>query len=407
MSKYHPDKISAKENAPIFWPATLVLGLSFLAAITIVPYYGVVHGYSWQLWLGTLIYLGMAGISITGGYHRLWSHNAYKAHPILRWYFAIFGAATIQNSILNWAAGHRNHHRYVDNDEKDPYSAGRGLWFSHIGWMLRSYKSGEVDYQNARDLQRDPIVMFQHKHYNLFVIFTNVVIPVAFGYLVGDPLGGFLMLGVLRLVLGHHTTFFINSLAHFWGSQPYTDENSARDNAVLAVLTYGEGYHNYHHLFQNDYRNGIRWFHFDPTKWLIASCSKIGLAWDLQTVSNFKIRRAMLTMDFKRAQQRLDKLNNADTWQQALEGEYQQFVESLNEWRELRTAWMESQKQKLAIKKGELLEKKDEFLSKLSVESWNQTALATRFKELEYALKMQQKRMAHLTLQISQGAAAA
>jgi fatty-acid desaturase len=157
----------------------------------------------------------------------------------------------LQNSVLIWASQHRMHHRFVDDVDRDPYSAKRGFWFSHIGWILRNYPSGRNDFTNAKDLERDPIVMFQHRFYLPLALVMNIGLPLALGWAVGDLWGVFLLGGLLRLVVNHHFTWFINSLAHMWGTQPYTDENTARDNPALAFLTYGEGYHNFHHIFQN------------------------------------------------------------------------------------------------------------------------------------------------------------
>ncbi len=112
-----------------------------------------------------MFFLFACGISITAGYHRLWSHRAYGAHWSVRLFFMIFGAMALQNSILIWGSQHRTHHRFVDDVDKDPYSAKRGFWFSHMGWILRNYPSGRNDFTNARDLERDPIVMFQHRYY--------------------------------------------------------------------------------------------------------------------------------------------------------------------------------------------------------------------------------------------------
>ena len=103
-----------------------------------------------------------------------------------------------------------------------------------------------------------------------------------------------MLAGVLRLVVNHHVTFFINSLAHGWGQQPYTDQNTSRDNPILAFFTYGEGYHNFHHLFASDYRNGIRWWQWDPTKWLIRSMSMMGLASKLRITPSVAIEQARL-----------------------------------------------------------------------------------------------------------------
>jgi stearoyl-CoA desaturase (Delta-9 desaturase) len=171
-----------------------------------------------------------------------------------------------------------------------------------MGWILRDYPSGVNDFTNAKDLERDPIVMFQHRFYLPLTLAMNIGLPLGLGWAVGDVWGVFLLGGLLRLVLNHHFTWFINSLAHMWGTQPYTDENTARDNPVLAFLTYGEGYHNFHHIFQNDYRNGVKWWQFDPTKWLIAFMSWVGLASNLKRVPDLTIQRAQLAMQFKRVE---------------------------------------------------------------------------------------------------------
>jgi stearoyl-CoA desaturase (delta-9 desaturase) len=142
--------------------------------------------------------------------------------------------------------------------------------------MLRRYPERRRT-SNVRDLKQDPIVAFQHKHYYVLAIGLNVLVPLALGWLHNDLWGVFLLAGVLRLVVSHHFTFLINSFAHAFGRQPYTDENSARDNGWLAFLTYGEGYHNFHHQFAHDYRNGIRWWHWDPSKWIICSLSWVGI----------------------------------------------------------------------------------------------------------------------------------
>ena len=136
-----------------------------LAALVLVPWWGFTHGYDSFQWLWALAFLYLNGLSITGGYHRLWAHRAYEAHPLLKWFYAFWGAGALQNSILVWASDHRRHHRHVDDNEKDPYSAGRGLWFSHMGWMLREYETNSPDDSNAPDLKKDPIVMWQDKHY--------------------------------------------------------------------------------------------------------------------------------------------------------------------------------------------------------------------------------------------------
>ena len=118
------------------------------------------------------------------------------------------------------------------------------------------------------------------------------VVPFCLGLIWGDPIGALVVAGFLRLVMQWHATFSVNSVAHYIGSRPYSLKNSARDSFVTALITLGEGYHNFHHRFQSDYRNGVRWYHFDPTKWWVWSLSKVGVCRDLRRVPADAIERA-------------------------------------------------------------------------------------------------------------------
>lgn len=361
------------------WPVTLVLGLSFVAALVIVPWYGIVYGFSGWAWLFLALFFTLNGIGIGSGYHRLWSHRTYRAHPALRVFLAIMGGMALQNSILIWCARHRVHHRDVDDNDKDPYSIGRGFWFAHIGWMLKDYPSGTVDYSIVPDLEKDPVVMWQHRNYLALALVSNLGVPLLLGWMVGDLWGVFLLAGIARLVLNHHVTFFINSLAHMWGSQPYTDENSARDNWFLALITHGEGYHNFHHMFQSDYRNGVRWYAIDMNKWFISACAALGLASDRRRTPEFKILRARLHMEFKRARQRLDAEATNPRWKEileALEKEYAQFLATVKDWQALQVERVQLGKKRLADR------------------------LDASYRELEQALTQQRKRVALLTAQL-------
>jgi stearoyl-CoA desaturase (delta-9 desaturase) len=361
----------------------LFIGLP-IAALLITPLWAWFAGFSGLQWLIAVVFLYLNGLSITGGYHRLWAHKAYKAHWSVRLWFALWGAGALQNSVFVWASDHRRHHRNVDDNEKDPYSAGRGLWFSHIGWMLRDYQTNTEDFSNINDLMEDPILTWQHKHYVAITVIMNVVLPLAIGLVLGDVWGTLILVGLARLVVNHNVTFFINSLAHYWGTRPYTEENSARDNGFLAFLTYGEGYHNYHHIFQTDYRNGIRWWQWDPTKWMIFSLNKLGLANDLVRVDEFKIQRAIMDTTFKRVRAKLDT-DEMCPLRAAVEREYQAFLNCVKEWRELQAERYEKHREALG-------EAWNERRTKL-VERWEQTHMRDQLKVLEQSLHKQQKRL--------------
>lgn len=356
------------KKAPIIWLNVLVFSITFALAAIAVPVYALTVGIQASIWWAALGLFIFSGLSITAGYHRLWSHRTYDAHWSVRLLFALGGALALQNSALHWSSDHREHHKHVDHDDNDPYSASRGFWYSHIGWMLREYQPDKYyDYANVKDMQRDKIVMWQHKHYLTLTLALNFGVPILIGLLVGNVIGALLVAGVLRLVVNHHTTFFINSLAHIWGKRPYTERNSARDNGVLAFLTFGEGYHNFHHIFSGDYRNGIRWYHFDPTKWLIRCLSAVGLAGNLKRASEYQIEKARMEVMWNRLRQ---QRHTTAEWMQH---EYDALLEKTK-------AYYQSRKQLLDAK------------TKSLKEQVNHSTLMLQYRELKTSFRSERRR---------------
>jgi len=280
---------------PINWLNTLFLGTTLFLTLTAVPAYLFFFGL--PLWLLALsaFFLIATGMSITLGYHRLFSHLTFKCHPIVKWFTLLFGAAAFEGSAMVWCADHRRHHKHVD-EEEDPYDINKGFFHAHIGWLL--FRHGpDTPLTWVRDLQKDKDLLFQHRHYVLIAILMSFLLPTVIGFLLGSwigALGGFLLAGVARVVVVHHMTFCINSLCHWIGNRPYSGTCSARDSFLMALFTFGEGYHNYHHEFQYDYRNGVRKWQWDPTKWTIWALNKLGLASNLRTVPDEKIMKAMI-----------------------------------------------------------------------------------------------------------------
>lgn len=368
---------SRSETPSRSWATTLMFALTFATAIIVVPWYGLTHGYHAVAWICFTLLLGANGMSITCGYHRLFAHSTYEAHPALKLAYLLFGAMALQSSAINWCADHRMHHRYIDDLERDPYCARRGFWFSHIGWMLRNYASGKRDLACIRDLQRDKLVMWQHRYYIHLALAMNLGLPLLLGWSCGDILGALLLAGVLRLVISHHATFFINSLAHMWGAQPYSDDNSARDNAAVALLTYGEGYHNFHHTFPHDYRNGVRWWQWDPSKWFIHAMHGVGLATNLRRVPMFKIRRVLLDIQFRQTERRLAGQSGRAQIEQLrmrVAEEYEAFCAAVTAWRQLREQYLGQTKRAM-------------------IDRWERSILQLRIKELERSLQAQYRRM--------------
>jgi stearoyl-CoA desaturase (delta-9 desaturase) len=256
----------------------------------------------WMLALCLGMYL-LVGMSICAGYHRYFSHKTYECAAPVQVFYAVFGAMAAQNSILAWSAGHRRHHKHTD-DDWDPYNISRGFWWAHILWI---FFWTPTDYSNVPDLQANRVAQWQERWYKPLLIVGGLGIPTAIGALFGDALAGLLWGGFLRIVVTHHTTFFVNSLAHTWGERRYDQEISACDNWAVALLTLGEGYHSFHHRFPNDYRNGVRWYQWDPAKWWIRSLELLGLARRLRRVPDERIESARMAAAVAGFERRLER----------------------------------------------------------------------------------------------------
>ncbi|RUP52091.1 delta-9 desaturase [Jimgerdemannia flammicorona] len=244
------------------------------------------------------------------GYHRHWSHRAYSATLPLKIILALTGAGSIQGSVRWWSRGHRAHHRYTDTD-KDPYSAHRGVMFSHIIWMLVNRPKSRIGYADVADLDADPVVKWQHKYYPLVALTMAFVFPtLVAGLGWGDWRGGYFYAGMVRLVFLHHATFCVNSLAHWLGETPFDDHHTPRDHFITAFVTLGEGYHNFHHEFPQDYRNAILFYQYDPTKWFIKALSFIGLAYDLKKFPQNEVVKGQVYM----AEKKINKIKEDLNW---------------------------------------------------------------------------------------------
>lgn len=268
------------------WAGIILFAVLIIFGVVGAPIYIYFNTLAWSEVILFFFYFFATGLSITVGYHRLFSHVTFKTNNVIRFLLLFFGAATYEESALKWASQHRQHHQFTDT-EKDPHNSKRGFWYCHIGWIL-FYKHC-VNLDNVKDLLQSKLVMNQHKYYNLWALTSGILIPLGIGYLTGHLLGAFILSVCLRMFLVMNAAFFINSYAHMIGDDSHDRNVSAKDHWLGAILTNGEGYHSYHHRFPNDYRNGILWYHWDPSKWIIFLLSKLGLAWDLKRTSPARI----------------------------------------------------------------------------------------------------------------------
>lgn len=271
--------------AAVFWMP--VMNVATFAGIPLYAYfYGVNQAH---VWMFAALFMA-SSMAITMGYHRLFAHAAFNSVRPIEFLLLFFGAGAYEESALKWASMHRRHHQFTDTD-RDPYNIKRGFFYAHMGWFMFCKQS--VEYNNVMDLEKRPLIMHQHRYFQIWALASGVLLPLAWGMATGSFLSALLWGVAAKITLVGHTAFFINSFAHTFGTQPYDKTVSARDNWIGAILTNGEGYHNFHHKFPRDYRNGIRWYHWDPTKWMIWALSKIGATTELKRVPDALIRQAL------------------------------------------------------------------------------------------------------------------
>jgi stearoyl-CoA desaturase (delta-9 desaturase) len=260
--------------------AIIAFSAVVLAAVVGVPLYGLTYGYTALDWTLFGILYVVTGLGITVGYHRMISHRAFTCPAPVKVALLIAGGWAFQNSAIKWCGDHLRHHAFTDQ-EQDPYDARRGFWYSHCGWLM--FKDPYADDKYYAPFRKDRWNVWQQKYY-FPILISGFIFPFLVGFASGGLKGGlgcFMLAGVGRVFLVLNSTFCINSLSHMWGDQPYGTKDTSRDNFWIAFITLGEGFHNYHHAYPRDYRNGVRWYHFDPSKWLIFILSKLGLAGQL------------------------------------------------------------------------------------------------------------------------------
>jgi len=287
--------------------------------------------------LGAIFYF-LTGFGITGGYHRLWSHRAWNAITPVRFIVLMCGAAAMQGSARWWCRNHRAHHKFTDTS-KDPYNVRKGFFYAHFGWMMFKQDPKDVGRADIEDLNNDSMIVFQHNYYGFIAVFVSIILPTliaGFGW--GDFAGGYFYAALARIVLVHHATFFVNSLAHYLGDQAYSDLHTAFDSVITALLTLGEGYHNYHHEFPQDYRNGIKWFHYDPTKWTITFLYHLGLAYDLKWIQDNEITKAKLQVQQSRLQAKRNRITYGKNLDQNLPEYTSEQIASLSDAKQVMVA---------------------------------------------------------------------
>lgn len=244
-------------------------------------------------------------LGVTAGYHRLWCHQSYKASRGLEWLLMIFGTTSGQGTALWWCKGHRTHHR---NEDKlaDPYSIARGFWYAHVGWLLWEppvETQKELDKTTVGDLEANPILRIQTRLYLPMFIMFSVLLPMAVAAIWNDAYNAFWS-SIIRIVLLLHATWSVNSFAHIGGNKPYKQILQASESPIVSLVTFGEGWHNFHHSFPKDYRASEP-NKYNPTTWFIDAMAMLGLARD----RHYKSDRTVWVLTSDNPNDKFDKGN--------------------------------------------------------------------------------------------------
>jgi stearoyl-CoA desaturase (delta-9 desaturase) len=274
---------------------TLVTVFAPLAATGLAIYF------AWRQWVeprdllvaGAMYIVTISGITL--GFHRLFTHKSFKCGPGLRALLGIAGSMASQGPLFFWVACHRRHHQHSDEagDPHSPHAHGEGWrgvllgwWHAHVGWML-AHKP-ENYFRLVNDLVRDPVVMTVHRLYFVWVL-AGLVLPGVISMAIAGNAAAFwpgvLWGGLVRLFVVHHVTWSVNSVCHLFGATPYSTADESRNNAFVAVLTLGEGWHNNHHAFPSSARHGLQWWQVDPSYLALLTLKSVRLVWDIRTPS--------------------------------------------------------------------------------------------------------------------------
>ncbi len=285
----------------VAWVGTFIGVTAPLAGLVMAVVLSFLWGFSWvNVGLMVGMYLAVM-LGVTVGYHRLFTHRSFQTIKPIQFILGALGSMSFQGPLLDWVGRHRLHHQHSDDhgDPHSPYPHGpglwglfRGFWHAHIGWAFAPMPQGLDRY--AGDLNRSKLLRFVSALFPLWAL-LGLLIPSAIGLAClgwRGAISGFLWGGLVRVLLGHHATWCVNSVCHIWGRKPYSSGDESRNNLFVGVVALGEGWHNNHHAFPSSARHGLRWWQFDLSYYLIKLMVWCRLAWKvrLPTAHELKMR---------------------------------------------------------------------------------------------------------------------
>jgi stearoyl-CoA desaturase (delta-9 desaturase) len=260
-------------------------------AVVIVPFLATLfairllwdHAVHWSDLILLVSLYSLVAFGVTVGFHRMLTHRSFRPHPAVKFVLLVLGSMAFEGAPLQWAATHLKHHALSDR-EGDPHSPVEGFFHAHVGWIFAETEADPKRY--CRNLVEDPIVAFVSRTWIVWSLLA-LVVPFAIG-----GWSGLLWGGLVRIFLTHHVTWSVNSICHTFGKRPYTTRDQSRNEWVVGLLAFGEGWHNNHHAFPRSAFHGLRWWQFDLSGYLIWTLERFGLAREVYRVSPALLRRA-------------------------------------------------------------------------------------------------------------------
>jgi len=261
--------VAISKRIGVNWFTAIILALFHIGAVAAL------FMFSWRnLAVAAILYYVATGLGISMGYHRLHTHRSYKVPLWLEYFFALCGSLTLEGGPIFWVATHRLHHQYSDLPG-DPHSPNDGAFWSHVGWIL----FGETNHNNTKlmskyapDLARHPFYVWLNDYHWI----PGTVLGLALLAIGGLPM---MLWGIcLRVVVGLHATWLVNSATHMWGGRRFATRDGSRNNWWVAAISFGEGWHNNHHAHPTSARHGLAWYEFDPSWLLVKALRFVGVA---------------------------------------------------------------------------------------------------------------------------------
>ncbi len=264
--------VSTSEKLPIAWNIII-----YMAAVHLVALFAFLpSNFNWQaLGVAFFLYWLTAGIGITLGFHRLVSHRSFQTPKWLEYLLVFCGTLACQGGPIDWIGLHRIHHKFSDTPN-DPHDSNRGFWWSHLGWMLYDIPANQEVERYTQDIGDDPFYKFCQKSLIPIQVVLGILLYLAGGW-------PFVIWGIfVRLVVVFHCTWFVNSATHKFGYVSHTSNDNSRNCWWVALVTFGEGWHNNHHAYQYSARHGLQWWEIDLTWMTICVLQFFGLATNIK-----------------------------------------------------------------------------------------------------------------------------